>query len=531
MAKRYTKHRIAASIVLAFSVAAGTHSSGSGSGTGSQLATGHYLSANMPMTMVHPRPDTDSPNSWAYHKNSYPGIQWRIPVSFQGGAFPFYNYTINSGPSGLYFDSSHTNTGCTDIYDLVWDNPVAGTYTISISVTDQDGTTKTSSWSHTCGTAGWVFVDEANGDDANPGTLASPFKTINGWYKSSATDTTYSGYRVMYKTGTYNVTKLDTGFTLAGLRMDATDYAKPYVHIIYPGESPIFNTSAAHFLFQSQAKDAYFNVRLDDNSGQVSDPNVTDVSHITFNTTTGRDRITLLSHVSNMNYKSGDTNHAAYWFSNPWPVVGQYLTIRGQCSGTNTGAIIDSFTFNHVVIEDFFVGGTNIQDESPFYIKSDVQNLSMRRIEVDSANPTDLHYGTILLAGQEQSQALDYNNIEIQYCLLWSDLAGSWRRGITTNWVTYANTPNRNIWIQRNTIIGELDSLQAAPWNVYVDGNFFVTNAATPWKTSAGNETDIIGSVVSNVVTTPADSALDASSNLQGTYKTNYYGTVGREIN
>lgn len=105
---------------------------------GWQLPETHFVSAKMPMTLVHPRsmPGTDETSPWARHKKAYPGIEYRIPISIQGGAYPFY-YEIVSGPSWLSIGQQYGG----DNYGVLFGTPPATPQpveTVVLRVTDQE---------------------------------------------------------------------------------------------------------------------------------------------------------------------------------------------------------------------------------------------------------------------------------------------------------------------------------------------------------------------------------------------------------
>lgn len=108
-------------------------------GGGWRLPETHFVSAKMPMTLVHPRsmPGVDETSPWARHKKAYPGIEYRIPISIQGGAYPFY-YEIVSGPSWLSIGQSYQ---AGDNYGVLFGTPPATPQpveTVVLRVTDQE---------------------------------------------------------------------------------------------------------------------------------------------------------------------------------------------------------------------------------------------------------------------------------------------------------------------------------------------------------------------------------------------------------
>lgn len=218
-----------------------------------QLPTGHFEPSRFAMEIIAPRAGLSTTNR--YYKQ-YPGIPYRVPVSVFGGAWPF-KYELTAAPSGMTIGQYY---GDTDYGIINWANPVTtgSPHTVSVKVTDQEGTVRTVTFTITVTTSGFLFIDAVNGNDANPGTLASPKKTINGWYIAYS-DTSYQNYFIYYKTGTYPIADANdpVGKTLDDGAGHLTPYTrcygarKPYVHLAYPGHTPIFDANGAGFVYDA----------------------------------------------------------------------------------------------------------------------------------------------------------------------------------------------------------------------------------------------------------------------------------------
>lgn len=144
-----------------------------------QLLAGHFQSYRTP-TLTYPRPDSETVVT-ARHKVNYTGQNYRIPVLVDGGAWPFY-YELLAFPTGMTIGSQLTTSGSELIagpdYGIInYPNAVAGTYTVTVRVTDQNGTVMTVTWQLVVGTTDWIFLDPAAGTNGT-GTLASPYNTL-----------------------------------------------------------------------------------------------------------------------------------------------------------------------------------------------------------------------------------------------------------------------------------------------------------------------------------------------------------------
>src|SRR6188508_355199 len=105
-----------------------------------KLAVGHSEGYMTPV-IVHPRPDSET-GAYARHRNAYPGQPYAVPIVVQGGAWPFY-YELLEGPPGSSIGNQLLKVGdkllpLDDYGILNIRNPVEGTYSISIRVTDQN---------------------------------------------------------------------------------------------------------------------------------------------------------------------------------------------------------------------------------------------------------------------------------------------------------------------------------------------------------------------------------------------------------
>lgn len=216
-----------------------------------QLAAGHFEPAAIPLEIIAPQPslNTDSP----YYR-AYPGIAWEMPVGVLGGAWP-YKVELIQGPEGMIIGETldHAEFSATGLQGtnnqyysvLRWSNPTTSgsPHTIEILVTDQSGNTDSVTWTLTVTTSNTLFVDAASGNNSNDGTIGSPKLNLSGVYGATKGDTTYNGYHVYFRAGTYEHDILPIEDTV---RVTWTA-SKAHVLKAYPGEAVVIDVANAHF--------------------------------------------------------------------------------------------------------------------------------------------------------------------------------------------------------------------------------------------------------------------------------------------
>lgn len=185
--------------------------------------------ANFTLEVTHP---SSSDTAVQRHLRQYPGIPYNVRLGVIGGLYPF-TFVLLQAPSGMTIDQ-HTG-------EITWSNPITSgsPFTIQVEVTDFELTVVTVSWSLTVTTANFLFLDAVNGNNANAGTLASPKQTINGFYLSSSGNSTYAGYFVYFRAGTYlftGVPESGGGTPRPGLQI-TMGTNKPTVWLAYPGDA------------------------------------------------------------------------------------------------------------------------------------------------------------------------------------------------------------------------------------------------------------------------------------------------------
>ena len=165
---------------IAFANGGGVFGTAPLAGSGIPALAGSIASMSIPLSFVNTFSDANS-GVIAPHRNSYPGIEHIHQVGVHGGTPPYY-YELTNSPSGMTIQNFLTLSngvygGWENAGKITWQNPVAGSYTVGVKVTDSAGSVINTSFTHVCGTANWVFLNPVAVTNGI-GTYADPFNTI-----------------------------------------------------------------------------------------------------------------------------------------------------------------------------------------------------------------------------------------------------------------------------------------------------------------------------------------------------------------
>jgi hypothetical protein len=218
------------------------------------FASMQTFAANYPLELVSPRAVGTAPVSGNAAINAqnrifkaYPGIEYNIRAVVVGGAYP-YSFTLSGAPAGMTINAQ---TG-----EIRWPNPTGTSVTPTITITDSEGTTRTSPWTITVTTAGFKFVDAVNGSTAGTGAINSPFRTLVDMIARSTV-----GDIVYFRTGTYSPLGLPRASVGTPWERIEIENNQPNIWIAYPGESPILD-----FGFNSTSGEPGVIVRMSNNN-------------------------------------------------------------------------------------------------------------------------------------------------------------------------------------------------------------------------------------------------------------------------
>ncbi len=465
--------------------------------------------ANYPLEIIQPQPNLTTANR--FYK-AYPGLVYNVRMAVIGGAYPF-TYRLTAASSGMTINSQ---TG-----EIIWPNPTAqgSPHSVTVSVTDQENTTVTRSWTITVTTSGWLFVDAVNGDNGNSGDITHPKKDFLGIYGGTTysdkyTDT-YANYFVYFRTGTYYM----DGFVDAesGPYVQWVPSLKPYVWLAYPGETVTISFANYYTYFYETANNLYID---------------------------GFNVISSNTNVRGFDYESGISN-----------VTFRRLAFSGMrhgLEGGNPSLIFQRKTEGspgkyHVIQDCTFVDPGNAVDEHGYFV---LMYTTDRTLIEDCTWSNMTHIGI----GPKDSVSMVFirNNRatlspESAMAAILGNDTGYQTRDIEVSFNLFKSTGNSNIialnydswtgwgkvYFLRNTLIGMVDvnAIDTTTGPVYFDNNviintytsdpdhIYVHNSSAPERVVRTN----------NISGVAGDNIVDANSNLTPAYSS-YLGKVGWQI-
>jgi hypothetical protein len=197
-------------------------------------ASAQSFAANYPLELVSPRAVGTAPvsgNAAITAGNrifkAYPGIEYNIRAVVIGGAYP-YTFALSGAPAGMTINAQ---TG-----EIRWPNATGTTVTPTITVTDSEGTQRSSPWTITVTTSGFRFIDSVNGTTSGNGSINSPHRNLETMVSSSAV-----GEIVYFRTGVYsplNIPRASTGTPWERVEIESN---QANIWVAYPGEAPILD--------------------------------------------------------------------------------------------------------------------------------------------------------------------------------------------------------------------------------------------------------------------------------------------------
>ena len=476
-----------------------------------KLPPGHFVLAKMPMRQVYPRPDNETA-SWARHRKAYPGLEYRIPVAIQGGAYPF-RFQVISGPEGMTIGSTVWEPD----YAIVTWTPAesGGPYPVKILVTDQEYNEVTVEFDVRATTEGFIFLDPSVASSGT-GTIDSPLKTFDDLHLGSRHDRTFSGKILYLRGGTHQLS--GTADSNGNFRIPQDN--KPLVWLGYPGENPVIDASRAviNMIDSASGRDAFF-------SGFALHNSRSDVGN------------------SRFFFFGGGSGHRSTFFELDFKNL-----VRGTAGDDNPGAIVkfaggyaENFVVINSSIEDYqapLVGsmydtryaviegnrlGSSSIGVSPqgIFPKANSDFWSVRR-NVSKLQP--FREGAV----QQFMGGSDPQRVEIAYNLLVHPSASG--RPLLYNWsgvkVGYINTT----WVYRNTVLGDLAGLDAE-YNAVFENNV-ILNDSDGGFLWISMRPSVNYTLLDNLIGRRADEStiLDEHYRLTGSYRDSFLGRRGHEI-
>ena len=185
------------------------------------------LAANYPLEIINIKPaGTGSPAIPSTNRifRAYPGIEYNIRAAVIGGLYPF-TYSLSNAPSGMTINSK---TG-----EISWPNPQANSGIITLSVTDAENTTVTTTWAITVSTSGFYFVDGSYGG-TETGSITQPFSSLSNMFAGTSSDEDI----IYFRAGTYPVYQYNQYQPSDGASMRLA--GKSHTWLAYQSETVIF---------------------------------------------------------------------------------------------------------------------------------------------------------------------------------------------------------------------------------------------------------------------------------------------------
>lgn len=484
------------------------------------LPSGYFIPAKMPMTVVFPRPDSET-NTWSRQRLAYADgtVQYRIPVSIQGGAYPFH-YELLSGPQGMAIGKDINNTD----YGIVTWTPSASDinntpYPVSVKVTDQQLNTVTISWSVKATTSGFIFVDP-NAPAGGNGTKAQPFNSTASIFTTVPATNPYAHDIIYFRGGTTILTAPYADGTIK-----FADNTNSPVWLGYPGENVTLDFSHSQVTVDNQ-DDVFIGGLhiINPNPKGYPTAGAYDARFFFFSTFAAEDRITFFENkFENIHELSGgDPNQAAVVLYNP-TVLRNYFTMIGNSMNNYSAPMLDSYAIKYGVIENNSFLQQSSTSWAGLYLKSDLQNISVRRNTALSGTFSS-GFVDIPLQAQYYTNA----NIEIAYNVGLTDSGPA----VRLEWIG-ANQPknsNPQIYMYRNTFRGEISGMNDFAYTVNLESNVLInsTSSVADFSMTTASYRLIIQS--NNLFGTTASDYIDQDGNLIGSNASPLRGKVGHEI-
>jgi hypothetical protein len=499
---------------------------------GWRLPEGYYMPAKMPMTLVHPRPENET-SAWARHKKAHPGIQYRIPISVQGGAYPFH-YEVIQGPPGMSIGGQY---GLEDYGILTW-TPAeeGGPYRVRVRITDQELNEQTAEWDLSATTEGFVFVD-VNAATSGDGSIRSPLKRFSELDGNITGQSTHASKIAYLRAGTHFTANAPQKEFL--IRSDDS----PMSLLGYPGENVILDLSNTNFRTKSGAMaHDFFVADLTIRNSYVAADGQSNSRMFDMDGNTGH-RFTLFNNNFENVYGRGSGDYAhlpsgsnqgivhigtkhggaydQYWTL--WGNTMANVQVRGFGSlyGTQYG-VLENNTMRAPVSQS---NGT-----SAAMIDLKVQNdaWSWRRNVAVVSGLINKVFQQRQGAGGATPSPL---RVEMAYNLL--RVMPSTADAVVYDGSGADSEFENDVWIYRNTIVGRaVGGTSGTDYNVHFEQNVYLTNG-THYESNSGTRTILRGSGDwADLVGTDSDltQMLDEEYRLKGEYRDRHLGRRGHEI-
>ena len=468
------------------------------------LFSAALTAANYPLEIIQPQEGLSTTSR--YYK-AYPGLEYKVPVGVLGGEYPF-TYQLTTAPTGMTIDES---TGV-----ILWSNPtVTGSpHSVTVRVTDYEGSTDNHSWTITVTTSGFIFIDDS-ATEIEDGSIENPFSSLSDVYRgtdyTSRSDRTYAGQFLYFRGGTYD----PEGYTnncpgqQCQVQWPGTD--KPIVWLEYPGETAIIDHDRA-------ADGAYFDMSSVGNASNLFIHGIKFQDMLNHAVRLIGDRATFFEcEFSNLGPGiDGENSSFIMYASTGGPGGSDYGLIKDNSFYTlDTGAFIKTYS-NYKLVIDSNTFRNGFGDIEGIALKAYDSNIDVRGNLIDGVRRNAIN-GNWASSGNVEIRFNRVLNANINYS---TDIYGA----LTVN---YHDTATAPYYIYRNTFEGTVTVRFATSDDgpFYIYGNVIVNdNSGTP---SGSHITHyevqdpsrvIIGTDPGNLVGRPEDNIIDELGNLTESY-------------
>lgn len=477
-----------------------------------KLPPGHFVPAKMPMRLVYPRPDNETA-SWARHRKAYPGLEYRIPVAIQGGAYPF-RFQVISGPEGMAIGSTVWDP---DYGILTW-TPAesSGIYTVKVLVTDQEYNEVTVEFDVRVTTDGFIFLDP-NVATSGTGTIDSPLKTFDDLHLGTRHDRTYSGKILYLRGGTHQLTGPED--SNGNFRISGDN--KPLVWLGYPGETVAVDATRAviNMLDSGGGNDAFFGGFGLHNSR----PDVANSRFFFFGGSNGQ-RATFFE-LDFRNLVRGTAGN-----DNPGAIVkfaGSYAenftVINSSIQDYRAPMVGSMYQTRYAVIEGNRLGSSAIgSTHEGIFPKANSDFWSIRR----NVSTDQQSFGTAAI--HQLMGGVDSQRMEIAYNLIVT-IDPSRGTAVRYNWSSGPRGYQSTTWVYRNTLLGRLRGLDSE-YNASFENNVLLNSDSGG---VSGITMVLPNLTIKDNLTadgTDASTMLDEKYRLKGLHRESFLGTHGHEI-
>ena len=494
------------------------------------LIASFAFAANFTLDIISPDDTAGMP---ATHRvfHAYPNIEYNIRIAVHGGLYPF-TFALNQPATTC--DNTNAITLDADTGEISWTPQVGDTgCTISVTVTDDESSTDTTSWVVTVGTANFVFVADLD-DTGGAGTIADPYKSLADLFAGTSNA---DGKIVYFRTGTYPLIALGTQGGDTG-QMNLSDPNQELATWLeYPGETVVMDGGGT------------IEVRNYNSAPYVDGITFQNFDHHAFNGQGTIDYQLWRRCVFDdlVTSSSVNLNQGYLYFNGGDSVQGKYTVIQdNEFKNWAGGSAIGSlYSTHYALIEDNYVhddtaGGGAVGWILGLTPKINTDYLSIRHNRVIMDNGRIMGHGTNSFWSYTDMVDISFNffkNNSSEY-----GIAVHNRDSITNNGET-------NEYVYRNTIVGhfvitKMDGSSCGSYgDMDVEDNVIVSEGLS---TVEGDSMTITGNIAYRTAFTPnspencvtntgnlyvdsADSAIDTNGLLQGAYRTTYLGTTGWE--